>query len=68
MDEKNYIIDNNNYLKISAPKRYRVDFDKVNTLEDMKLILETIVFGFNVNISENYDKFDKVEKLLKIVE
>ena len=68
MDEKNYIVDNNNYFKINIPKRYKVDFDKVETLEDMKLILETIIFGFNVDISENYDKFDKVKKLLKLVE
>lgn len=59
---------NGQTLKIEPQKRYKINFDEVNTLEDMKLILEAITIGFNVNFVENYNKFNELKKLLIEVE
>lgn len=51
----------------SSTRTFKVDFDKVKTLDDVKLILEAIQIGFNINFCENYEKFSELEKLLKEV-
>lgn len=53
---------------ISKQKTYKIDFDKVNTINDIKLILEAIRIGFNINFVESYEKFDEVKKFLIEVE
>lgn len=54
----------NNFIAISNTRVFKVDFEKVKTLEDVKLILEAIQIGFNINFCENYEKFSELEKLL----
>jgi len=53
-------------LKINLEdfKYYEVDFDKVNTLEDIKCILQSV----NIMFSKQSTNFDKVKHLLKDVE
>lgn len=52
-----------NQPTISIPKYHYIDFTKVNSFEDMKLLME--VFLGEANISENHKDFNKVKKLLK---
>lgn len=46
------------------PLEYMVDWDKVKTIKDIKLILEG-VYGERLFISEDYGKFDELSHLLK---
>lgn len=52
----------NNTLKImTTPTQYEVDWDKVETLEDMKLILKSLY----IIIYDNHEDFKKFKHLLK---
>lgn len=53
-----------NTIAIQPTKTFKVDFDKVKTIDDIKLILEAIHIGFNINFIENYEKFDELKELL----
>lgn len=46
-------------------RSYIIDFDKVDTWDDIKLILETITTALNIHICEDYEKFNELKKLLK---
>lgn len=41
---------------------YVVDWDKVNTLEDVITLLK----GLNIHIQSHYEKFSEIEHLLKL--
>lgn len=56
------------FLRLETQKTYKIDFDKVKSFDDLKLILESVHLGFNINFIENYDKFDDLKKLLIEVE
>lgn len=51
-------------LTISKQKTYKVNFDEVKTIDDIKLILEAIQIGFKINFVENCEKFNELEKFL----
>ena len=48
------------------PKRYVIDYSKIQRLEDLTLIVSALCSGMTV--SEEYDDFDKIKHLLKEVE
>ncbi len=47
-------------LKMKIPTCHRIDFDKVNTVEDIKVILQSI----EIIIYDNNDHWDSVKHLL----
>lgn len=56
------------HFSISAStndRGYIIDFDEVDTWDDIKLILETITTALNIHICEDYEKFNELKKLLK---
>lgn len=56
-DNTNMSVDNNFDI-------YKIDFDKVETIEDVK----TIIKGLNITISDRYEGFDGMKHLLKKVD
>ena len=49
---------------LKSPVLYEIDFEKVNTLEDVKDILK----GLDLIFSTGYKNLDKIEHLLKRVQ
>lgn len=49
---------------IDTPTQYEVDFDKVKTIADIKLIMKSLYFI----IYDNHEEFDNIKHLLKDVE
>lgn len=49
---------------LQSPVIYEIDFEKVNTLEDVKDILK----GLDLKFSTGYKNLDKIEHLLKRVQ
>ena len=50
--------------EISTPTQHEIDFDKVWTLKDVKLIMECLY----IIIYDNHERFDDIKHLLKDVE
>lgn len=53
---------NKNYKKsITTINKYKIDFNKVNNISDLKLLLEFILS--NVEFTENHKYYDKIKHL-----
>jgi hypothetical protein len=51
-------------LSISSPKRYKLDWSKVTSFDDVVAILRSVL-GNDVTVYENYENFEKLKPLLK---
>jgi hypothetical protein len=56
---------NTEIRKISPTPRREIDTTKVNTLEDVKLVLETLVQVLDMRVTSEYKDYDKIKHLLK---
>lgn len=51
-------------ISIYIPKKYKVDFDKVNNFNDLKNIVEVFFEGLNVTIDETSKNIDDIREYL----
>ena len=52
---------------IRIPKNYAVDFDKVNSFEDLKNVIQILFVGLQIKISEDCEFVDEIrESLIEI--
>ncbi|MDY3960190.1 hypothetical protein [Romboutsia timonensis] len=49
---------------IKIPKKYKVDFEKVNSFDDLKNIIEIFFEGLNVTIDEDSNSFEHIKDYL----
>lgn len=49
---------------IRTPKNYAVDFDKVNSLEDLKNVIQILFVGLQIKISEDCELVDEIREYL----
>lgn len=49
---------------IRIPKNYAVDFDKVNSLEDLKNVIQILFVGLQIKISEDCEFVDEIREYL----
>lgn len=61
-DNKKTLESWSNSIVFSSPAiRYEIDYDKVNSIEDIKKVL----MGLNISVYDNYNNFDALKSLLK---
>lgn len=51
-------------LSINIPKKYKVDFEKVNDFDDLKNIVEVLFEGLNITIDETSKHIEDIKKYL----
>lgn len=51
-------------LSINIPKKYKVDFEKVNDFDDLKNIVEVFFEGLNITIDETSKYIEDIKKYL----
>lgn len=51
-------------LSINIPKKYKVDFEKVNDFDDLKNIVEVFFEGLNITIDETSKHIEDIKKYL----
>ena len=51
-------------LSINIPKKYKVDFEKVNDFDDLKNIVEVFFEGLNLTIDETSKHIEDIKKYL----
>lgn len=51
-------------FKIRMPKKYAVDFDKVNSFEDLKNIVQILFARLPITINEDCGFIDEIRKYL----
>lgn len=51
-------------LTMTLPKKYEIDFDKINTIEDIKQVLKAM----DIAVFDHSSEFDSLKHLLKEVE
>ena len=49
---------------IRIPKNYAFDFDKVNSLEDLKNVIQILFAGLQIKISEDCEFVDEIREYL----
>ena len=49
-------------LSINLPKKYKVDFEKVNDFDDLKNIVEVLFEGSHVTIDETSKHIEDIKK------
>ena len=49
-------------LSINLPKKYKVDFEKVNDFDDLKNIVEVLFEGLNITIDETSKHIEDIKK------
>lgn len=49
---------------IRIPKNYAVDFDKVNSFEDLKNVIQILFVGLQIKISEDCELVDEIREYL----
>lgn len=49
---------------IRIPKNYAVDFDKVNSFEDLKNVIQILFVGLQIKISEDCEIVDEIREYL----
>lgn len=49
---------------IRIPKNYAVDFDKVNSFEDLKNVIQILFVGLQIKISEDCEFVDGIREYL----
>ena len=52
------------YVVAGIPTQYHIDFDKVQTIDDIKVILDSLY----LIIYDNHENFDKIKHLLKDID
>jgi sporulation protein YlmC with PRC-barrel domain len=60
-EESIFDLSDNSSLVINPTNYYKIDFDKVKTIKDIKLILSALQIAF----SESYENFEDIKHLLK---
>ncbi|MFR8619387.1 MAG: hypothetical protein ACLVEC_01210 [Romboutsia timonensis] len=53
-----------NCLTLSIPKMYSVDFNKVNSFEDLKNVVQILFTGLPITISEDCGFIDEIREYL----
>lgn len=53
-----------NCLTLSIPKMYSVDFNKVNSFEDLKNVVQILFTGLPITISEDCEFVDEIREYL----
>jgi hypothetical protein len=48
-------------VTFKAPESYQIDFDKVNTLEDIKSLIK----GLNITFTKDLQNFEDIKHLVK---
>ena len=51
-------------LSINIPKKYKVDFEKVNDFDDLKNIVEVFFEGLNITVDETSKHIEDIKKYL----
>lgn len=49
---------------IRIPKNYAVDFDKVNSFEELKNVIQILFVGLQIKISEDCEIVDEIREYL----
>lgn len=49
---------------IRIPKNYAVDFDRVNSFEDLKNVIQILFVGLQIKISEDCELVDEIREYL----
>lgn len=55
---------NGETFAIRIPKNYAVDFDKVNSFEDLKNVIQILFVGLQIKISEDCELVDEIREYL----
>ena len=50
-----------NGISLTFPRGYKIDFDKVKTIDDIKLLLEAV----DITVFSHYGRYDEIKHLLK---
>ena len=55
----------NNCLKISNPKRYVIDFDKISSFEELKMLVSILYKSLNVVVQDDSIYYEQLKDYLK---
>lgn len=55
----------NNCLKISNPKRYVIDFDKIKSFEELKMLINILYESFNIVVQDDSFYYEQLKDYLK---
>lgn len=64
MKKSNWLIESSDYpngISLTFPRGYKIDFDKVKTIDDIKLLLEAV----DITVFPQYHRYDEIKHLLK---
>jgi hypothetical protein len=58
-----FLIDHPNakHLSFKTPESYQIDFDKINTIEDIKVLFK----GLNITFTKGLQNFEDIKHLVK---
>lgn len=68
MDKNIFMKDEGQEHRFKIPKRYEVDFDKINSIADVLVLVEVLFKGLNIAIQEDSEYFEHLKYCLKEVE
>ncbi len=51
-------------IELKRPELYEIDWDKINTLSELKFVLSSL----NITFTLSYERYEKVKEFLKLKE